>query len=74
MARVIKRPMVATSSFEELVAVISSAATTINDTETGATGRLIIVDPATNTSQKTATGRLGRYIEPDLQRSSMAFG
>ncbi len=41
---------------------------TINDTETGDTKRLIIVDqPATNTSQRPHRSA-GRYIEPDFTK------
>ncbi len=42
---------------------------TINDTETGDTKRLIIVDPASRDKcRKDRTGRLGRYIEPDFTK------
>ena len=48
--RVIKRPMVATRLSEELVNLVDIVGymTTINDTETGDTKRLIIVDPASD--------------------------
>ena len=61
--RVIKRPMVATRLSEELVNLVDIVGymTTINDTETGDTKRLIIVDPASDKYvAKDRTGRLGR--------------
>jgi phage nucleotide-binding protein len=69
--RVIKRPMVATRLSEELVNLVDIVGymTTINDTETGDTKRLIIVDPASDKYvAKDRTGRLGRYIEPDFTK------
>ena len=69
--RVIKRPMVATRLSEELVNLVDIVGymTTINDSETGDTKRLIIVDPASDKYvAKDRTGRLGRYIEPDFTK------
>lgn len=69
--RIIKRPMVATKLSEELVNMVDVVGymTTVNDTETGDTKRVIIVDPASDKYiAKDRTGRLGRYIEPDFTK------
>lgn len=69
--RVIKRPMVATRLSEELVNLVDIVGymTTANDTETGDTKRLIIVDPSSDKYvAKDRTGRLGKYIEPDFTK------
>lgn len=69
--RVIKRPMIATRLSEELVNLVDIVGymTTISDTDSGETKRLIIVDPASDKYvAKDRTGRLGRYIEPDFTK------
>lgn len=69
--RIVKRPMVATKLSEELVNMVDVVGymTTVNDSETGDTKRIIIVDPASDKYvAKDRTGRLGRYIEPDFTK------
>lgn len=69
--RVIKRPMVATKLSEELINLVDVVGymTTVNDTETGETKRVIIVDPSSDKYvAKDRTGRLGKYIEPDFTK------
>jgi len=69
--RMIKRPMIATRLSEELVNLVDIVGymTTANDSETGETKRLIIVDPASDKYvAKDRTGRLGRYIEPNFTK------
>lgn len=69
--RIVKRPMVATRLSEELVNLVDVVGymTTVNDTETGDTKRVIIVDPSSDKFvAKDRTGRLGRYIEPNFTK------
>lgn len=69
--RIVKRPMVATKLSEELVNLVDVVGymTTVNDTETGDTKRVIIVDPSSDKYvAKDRTGKLGRYIEPDFTK------
>lgn len=69
--RVIKRPMIATKLSEELVNLVDIVGymTTVSDTESGDTKRVIIVDPASDKYvAKDRTGRLGRFIEPDFTK------
>lgn len=69
--RVIKRPMIATKLSEELVNLVDIVGymTTVSDTDSGETKRVIIVDPASDKYvAKDRTGRLGRFIEPDFTK------
>lgn len=69
--RIVKRPMVATKLSEELVNLVDVVGymTTVNDTESGETKRVIIVDPSSDKFvAKDRTGRLGKYIEPDFTK------
>lgn len=69
--RVIKRPMIATKLSEELVNLVDIVGymTTVSDTDSGDTKRVIIVDPASDKYvAKDRTGRLGRFIEPDFTK------
>lgn len=69
--RFVKRPMIATRLSEELVNLVDIVGymTTVNDSESGETKRVIIVDPASDKYvAKDRTGRLGRFIEPDFTK------
>lgn len=69
--RIVKRPMVATKLSEELVNLVDVVGymTTVSDTESSETKRVIIVDPASDKFvAKDRTGRLGKYIEPDFTK------
>lgn len=69
--RMIKRPMVATKISEELINMVDIVGymTTVNDTETGDTKRVIIVDPTSDKQiAKDRTGRLGRFVEPNFTK------
>lgn len=69
--RMVKRPMVATKLSEELVNMVDIVGymTTVNDTESGESKRVIFVDPSSDKLvAKDRTGRLGRFIEPDFTK------
>lgn len=69
--RIVKRPMVATKLSEELVNMVDVVGymTTLNDSSSGETKRVIIVDPSSDKFvAKDRTGRLGKYIEPNFTK------
>jgi len=69
--RLVKRPMVATKLSDELVNMVDIVGyfTTVNDSESNESKRVIIVDPGNDKYvAKDRTGRLGKVIEPDFAK------